>query len=212
MRVCLITQRTLCPDEDHLLARVEQAVAAGVSLVQVREKDLDGGQLHDLTRRVLDAVGRAAPGTQVPVVVNGRLDVALAAGASGVHLPADGLRPGDVRQVAPRPFLVGVSAHRSDELVAAELDGADYAFFGPVFATASHPGRAGIGPVALGLATASTGLPIWAIGGVGPQNCAELAGLSLAGVAAIRSILTADDVGDAVRRLAASGRSSASRS
>jgi thiamine-phosphate pyrophosphorylase len=138
------------------------------------------------------------------VVVNGRLDVALAAGAHGVHLPGRGLPLAEVRKLAPPPFMIGVSTHTPEDVKAARAAGADYAFFGPVFPTASHPGVAGSGPDGLAAAlNAAAGLPLWAIGGIHGRTVGDLDQLPLAGVAAVRALLLADDPEAAVRALGA---------
>jgi thiamine-phosphate pyrophosphorylase len=200
MRVCLITDRRVVPA--HLLpARVATAVQAGVSLVQIREKDLGGAELARLARDILAAAREASD--SVKVVVNRRLDVALATGADGVHLPGRGLPVAPVRRLAPPRFLIGISAHRPAELAAAEASGADYAIFGPAFPTATHPGAAGIGREGIIAAAGATRLPLWAVGGITPETGPELAGLPLAGVAAIRALLVSDDVAAVVRSLAA---------
>jgi thiamine-phosphate diphosphorylase len=200
MRVCLITDRRVL-SLDRLPLHVEAAVKAGVSLVQIREKGLDGAALTRLTRRILAAV--KAAGSPAQVVVNGRLDVAWAAGADGVHLPGRGLPVGEVRRAAPAPFLVGVSAHEPEELRRAEAEGADYAIYGPAFPTASHPGVPGIGRRGVAAAIAATRLPTWAVGGITPATVPDLAGLPLAGVAAIRCLLLASDLEATVSALAA---------
>ncbi len=182
---------------------VARLAAAGVSLIQIREKAMGGGDLVRLTRAVLEAVG----GTSCQVVVNGRLDVALAAGAHGVHLPGNGLPVSAARRLAPSPLLLGVSAHTPAEVVAAGDAGADYVFYGPVFTTASHPGAAGIGARGLQDALDVARVPLWAIGGINPSTVAGLDHLSLAGVACIRALLASGDITPVVRAL---GRSSTS--
>jgi thiamine-phosphate pyrophosphorylase len=199
MSVCLITDGRVLPVAD-LPARIQAAVEAGVSLVQIREKGMDGASLTRLSRRILAAVRNA--GRPARVMVNGRLDVAWAAGADGVHLPGGGLPVREVRRLAPPPFVIGVSAHRPEELSRAEAEGADYAIYGPAFPTASHPGAPGIGRDGLAAALGASRLPLWAVGGVTPATARDLAGLPLAGVAAIRALLLASDVAAAVRALA----------
>jgi len=204
--VAVVTQRHLLP-ADGLPARVAVLAAAGVSLVQVREKDLGGRRLFLLVRQVLHVVAGSA-GNRCRVVVNGRLDVALAAGAHGVHLPGRGLPAAAVRRLAPPPFLIGVSTHTPAEVEAARCAGADYAFFGPVFPTASHPGAAGTGPDGLGTALeAAAGLPLWAIGGIHEQTVGKLGRPPLAGVAAMRALLLARNPEAAVRALAGASTS-----
>jgi thiamine-phosphate pyrophosphorylase len=197
-RVCLVTASDVLPPAD-LPAVAARLAAAGVSLIQMREKEMGGGDLVRLTRAVLEAVR----GTDCRVVVNGRLDVALAAGAHGVHLPGDGLPAAQARRLAPPPALLGVSAHTPAEVVAAGQAGADYVFYGPVFATASHPGTVGIGADGLQAALDVAQVPVWAIGGIDPVSVAGLGHLSLAGVACIRALLAPGDPAPVVRALAA---------
>jgi len=141
-------------------------------------------------------------GRRCPVVVNGRLDVALAAGAQGVHLPERGLPLAAARRLAAPPFLLGVSVHTPEQVVIAREEGADYVFLGPAFPTASHPGATGMGATGVhaGLQAAG-GLPLWAIGGIHAGSVPALNGLALAGVAAIRGLLLADDPVAAVAAL-----------
>ncbi len=200
--VALVTQRNLLP-EGTLPARAAVLAAAGVSLIQVREKDLDGRRLCLLVEQVLASVAAAA-GDRCRVVVNGRPDVALAAGAHGVHLPGRGLPVAEVRRLARPPFIIGVSTHTPADVETARAAGADYVFFGPVFPTATHPGAKGTGSAGLVPALeAAAGMPLWAIGGINARTVSGLGQLSLAGVAAIRALLRADDAEGAVRALGA---------
>ena len=198
-RVCFVTSRESTGDRP-LLDVVREAIAGGCDLIQVREKDLLGGPLLQLVRSIVEA---AKPrGARCAVVVNDRLDVALAAKAAGVHLPADGLPTGQVRRHAGKKFLLGRSVHSLAEAKQAAKDGADYLFFGPVFAT---PSKAAFGPPQgpdlLRKIAEAVKVPVWAIGGINPGTAAELRGLPIAGVAAISFIASAPDPAAAVRAL-----------
>ena len=169
-------------DEEALAGWIEALSSAGVEALQIREKALDDRRLHDLTRRVVElARGR------LDVVVNGRPDIALAAGAQGVHLPSSGLPPGPLRRRWPR-LLLGLSTH-SDADIEAAGDAVDYVTFGPVYAT---PSKARYGPPrgleALRRAC-RLGVPVLALGGVGPGQLSHVAGAGAAGAAAIRALL-----------------------
>lgn len=160
--------------------------AAGVDGVQLREKELDDGELLALARAARVRLPAAA------LLINGRLDVALAAGADGVHLPSDGLPAAPLlawaARLGRRP-LVGRSTHTLAEVAAARDEGADYVTFGPVFAT---PGKgAPVGTPALA-AAARLGVPVLALGGLEPERVAEAIAAGAHGVAAIRAFRTRD--------------------
>jgi len=166
------------------------AIAAGVDWVQIREKDLPARELLDLVRAAL-AVSEQSR-RRARVIVNDRLDVAIAAGAAGVHLGGESLPAHDVVRWcrngnAPRDFLVGVSCHSLDQAREAEEACASYIFFGPIFET---PSKAGFGPpqglAKLSEVCRSVQIPVIAIGGVNEANCADCIRAGAAGIAAIR--------------------------
>lgn len=165
---------------------LELLAAAGVEAVQVREKSLGDRALFELARRVVQRLaGRCR------VLVNGRADLALAAGADGVHLPADGLPAAPLRRRCGPAFLIGRSTHHPREVAAALAEGCDYAVFGPVAPTPSKPPGEGRPPIPgyAGLREAARrGLPLLALGGVEtPEDVARAAAAGAAGVAAIRA-------------------------
>lgn len=180
--ISLITDRGRDAHGADLVERVRWAARAGVHLVQVRERDLDGGPLTDVVRRCVEAVR----GSRTRVLVNDRVDVALAAGAHGVHLRADSMLAPRVRRICPPAFLIGRSVHARDEAVAAtEAGGLDYLLFGTVFATSSKAGRTPAGPEALAGVVAAATIPVLAVGGVSPDNLRKVAAAGAAGFAAI---------------------------
>jgi len=195
--LCLITDRRMWGQrwEDGLVGQVIVAAQAGVHMVQVRERDLDGGALRELVARCVEA----ARGTNTRILVNDRLDVALAAGAHGVHLRGDSMPASRVRAVCPRPFLIGRSIHTADEARLADVAGLDYLVFGTVFATSSKPGRNPAGVAELAACVAATTLPVLAVGGVTVETMPSVTRAGAAGVAAIG--LFASDVALVVQRL-----------
>jgi thiamine-phosphate diphosphorylase len=182
--VCLITPSLAegTGDERALLARVAAAARAGVHLIQVRQPALEGRALLHLVRQCVAAVAS----TPARVVVNDRLDVALAAPAHGVHLRGDGPPAMRVRALTPRGFLVGRSVHAAEE--AREIvaqGGLDYLIFGAVFPTVSKPGGTAAGVGALAGVVRAVPCPVLAIGGMTVERIPEVGRAGVAGVAGI---------------------------
>lgn len=210
--MCLVTdrQRLAAGSErerfDELVRLIEAAARAGVDLIQVRERDLDARTLASLTERCV----RAVEGAGAHVLVNDRLDVALATGAAGVHLRSDSFDAERVRRVAPPGFLVGRSVHGAAEAVAVASGGAlDYLILGTVFPSASKPADLTPAGVAeLVRAARSLSVPVLAIGGVTAERFPEVAGTGAAGVAAIGLFLGLRRAAapDALREVVAAAR------
>ena len=180
----MITDRhRLGPDwQARLVELVRAAAEGGVDLVQIRERGLDGGPLFELVRRCVDAVGA----TRTRIVVNDRVDVALAASAHGVHLPGGSMSPSRVRGLVGAEFLIGRSVHSEDDVRRAnEEEGLDYLVFGTVFASTSKPRIVPAGVTRLAEAAAVTCLPVLAVGGMTPVTVGEIASTGASGFAAI---------------------------
>ncbi|QQS49237.1 MAG: thiamine phosphate synthase [Acidobacteriota bacterium] len=191
--ICLISNRralTRRPSEAGLIDRQIEAMGlaarAGCDLIQIREKDLAAGELLDMTRRAIEA--SRPHGTRL--LVNDRLDVALAAGADGVHLPVSSLPPAEVREITDRlglpEFLIGVSTHSIEEALDAEAQGADFIVSGPVFETAS---KKACGPP-MGLERFSDicsrlEIPVLGLGGITIGNFRRVIEAGAAGIAGI---------------------------
>ena len=193
-----ITDRKGLPGEDPLPI-IEQAVAAGIDLIQIRERDLPVRRLLAL---VEEAVKTADAGT-TRVLVNDRLDVAVAAGAAGVHLPARGFSVEEVRRSYPE-LLIGASTHNLEELRRAADGGADFAVFGPVFETPLKKayGRP-LGLEKLAEAARAVNIPVLALGGVTLENAADCLRAGAAGLAAISLFQNSSDLRETIQRLRA---------
>jgi thiamine-phosphate pyrophosphorylase len=168
----------------RLLALIRSAVESGITLVQLREKDLSGRALHELA----SAAAQIARGSATRILVNDRADIARASGCDGVHLTTRSLDTAVVRRAFGEEFLIGVSAHTPAEAHAARDGGADFAVFGPVFDTPSKRAYgASLGTESLREATrALAPFPLVALGGVDEENAAEVLRAGAAGVAGIR--------------------------
>ena len=188
-----------------LLAKVAEAARAGVDYIQLREKDLSTRELETLAREVVELVRENSPSTRL--LINSRTDVALAAGADGVHLRADDVAPHEVRKVlevsAHRPlttdhFLVAASCHTAADVFHAESEAADFAVFAPVFEKKDTQ------PTGLGALreVCRAKVPVLALGGVNIENAASCLNAGAAGIAAIR-LFQENKIEDVVRALRA---------
>jgi len=183
--VCMITDRRRlgAHAEAALIRRVAMAARAGVHLIQVRERDMADGQLLSLVAQAVDV----ARGTRARILVNDRVDVAIAAGAHGVHLRGDSAPARRVRAIAPPSFLIGRSVHSRDDIERATAEGdVDYLLFGTVFETTSKPNRQYVGVTGLADAVhAARGVPVLGIGGMTLDAVGQLRRTGCAGFAAI---------------------------
>lgn len=188
-------------DFQNVLALVRAATRAGISLVQLREKNLTAGMLYELAARC--ALITRDTGTRL--LVNDRADVASAAGADGCHLTARSLEASVIRRAFGARFLIGVSTHSLAEAEKARKGGADFAVFGPVFDTASK--RVYGTPVGTeSLREAAQKLspfPLIALGGITLENARDALSAGASGVAAIRLFSESVDLGATVRALRA---------
>lgn len=177
MTLCLVTDRRARP----VVEQCGEAIRAGVDMIQVRERDLEGGPLASLVAELV----RLTRGTATRVVVNDRLDVALACGADGVHLRGDSMPPAPARSIAPPGFLIGRSVHHAEE-ARAVAPGVDYLIAGTVFPTSSKAGLTEwLGLEGLAKICGAVSVPVLAIGGMTLDRLADVATAGASGVAAI---------------------------
>jgi len=217
--LCYVTDRRVLTEvspSDPLAAlarKIKEVVAAGIDWVQIREKDLPAAELASLTRQSLNIAAKlsAERASATRILVNDRLDVAIAERAGGVHLGEKSLPVSEAqrlvesarqKQTIDASFLVGVSCHSIEAAVTAQRDGADYIFFGPIFST---PSKEKFGPpqglTRLAEVCRSVSIPVLAIGGITLQNARSCIAAGAAGLAAIRLFQNAHDLTNIVERL-----------
>ena len=213
--LCYVTdRRSLSETEsteqrESLLRKIEAAANAGVDWIQIREKDLSGKECGSLTREALQLIVKSPPGKtpRTHILVNDRVDVALSEGAGGVHLGEKSLPLAESRRLvnaqAQSPdFLMGVSCHSLEAAKSAASGGAEYLFFGPVFAT---PSKAAFGAPQglerLGEVCRAVSIPVLAIGGITLANFSQCLAAGASGIAAIRLFQDASDISSVVQSL-----------
>lgn len=192
--VCLITpgearDPTFAQNKRAILEIVSAAVEAGVSIVQIREKELSARLLCE----VAEAVVAVARGSSTKILVNDRAAIAVASGAGGVHLPAHSIPVSVVRATFGLEFIIGASTHSIEEVKAAAADGADFAVFGPVFTTPGKGEPQGLEPLARACERVRP-FPVLAIGGIDETNCESVIAAGARGIAAIRALNEPDSL------------------
>lgn len=205
-RLYLITDRNQTNGRP-LVDVVKSALDGGVRFIQLREKDLSGKEFFCLAKELRELTSKYS----AKLLINDRVDVALAVGADGVHLGRQSMTAQDVRRavetfspLAPRssPLIVGVSTHSLEEALQAESDGADFITFGPVYFT---PSKAAYGePVGIGKlkeVMKAVNIPIFALGGITIANTEDIMKAGAYGVAMISAVMAANDAKKAVEEL-----------
>ena len=174
-------------------------MAAGVTLVQYRAKAADGGVLYAEACRLKELCDKYG----VPLIINDRLDIALAVGAAGVHLGQDDLPCAVARRLLGEDYIIGVSAHNPAEAVQAVSEGADYLGCGAVFGTATKHDVAKLGLENLRAIRKAVAVPMVGIGGITADNYAEVLATGADGAAIVSGILAQDDISAVVKKLVA---------
>ncbi len=185
----MVTDRHACAGRP-LCRVVEAAIHGGVRTVQLREKDMPDDELLAIAHEMRSITRRRG----VRLLINDRIDIALAARADGVHLPAASFSVSDTRKLLGNEVIVGVSTHSFAQAERAQEDGADYVIFGPIFDT---PAKRRFGPPRgldeLRQLVDRLAIPIVAIGGIDSDNAAEVRAMGVSGIAAIRAISSPPD-------------------
>jgi len=192
-----------------LLKQARAAIDAGIDVLQIRERDLEAAALHDLVKEIV----AMARGSRSRVLVNDRLDVAMAAGASGVHLRGDSMPAAVARRMAPAGFLIGRSVHGVEEAERV-ADDVDYLVAGTVWSSESKAGASRphplLGVQGLAAIAARVPVPVIAIGGVTIERIAAVREAGAAGIAAI-GLFMSDSDGDGCRAMVLRDRVAAIR-
>jgi thiamine-phosphate pyrophosphorylase len=179
---------------------VEEALRGGVRAVQLRDKALSTKELYETAYELRRLTSRYG----AKLLINDRVDVALAVDADGVHIGADSLPIYKVRRLLGERRLIGVSCHNQVQAITAQEMGADFITFGPVYYTASKAAYGDpVGVEKLDLVTGMLQIPVFALGGIGLQNCAEVVSCGVRGIALISAVMAAPEPRDAAKALLA---------
>ena len=198
MRLYAVTDRAWV-GRQTLPEQVEAALKGGATCVQLREKELDRAAFLEEARTLAALCRRYG----VPLIINDNVEVALSAGADGVHVGQDDLTVEQVRRLAGDRLIVGVSAHTVEQALAAQAGGADYLGVGAVFATATKSDAHVLPRETLAEICRAVDIPVVAIGGISADNLLQLAGTGVDGVALVSAIFSAPDIEGQCRRLRA---------
>lgn len=191
-----VTDRTWT-GKKSLEEQIEEALKAGVTLVQLREKGMEEAAWIEEARRVKALTARY----HVPLIINDNVTVALASGADGVHVGQEDLEAGEVRRRIGRDMILGVTAKTVEQALQAQAQGADYLGSGAVFGSSTKADARPMTMEQLRAITAAVSIPVVAIGGIHSGNIMELAGSGVAGVAVVSGIFAAEDIDGTVRSL-----------
>ena len=178
---------------------VKEALTGGITLLQLREKNLTDREMLQEAQELLPLCHRHG----VPLIINDRVQVALDAGADGVHLGQEDMSPREARAILGPDAIIGVSARTVGSAQRAEQEGADYLGVGAVFSTSTKTDAQNISPETLRQICQAVHIPVVAIGGIGPDNILELLGCGIQGVAVVSSIFAQKNIAQAASRLRA---------
>lgn len=176
---------------------VEEALKAGVTFLQLREKDLDYYSFLQLAKEIKKITDKY----KVPYVINDNVDVAIACGADGVHVGQSDMEAKDVRKLIGPDKILGVSAQTVGQAILAEQNGADYIGVGTIFPTPTKPDAEAVSFETLKEICNAVSIPVVAIGGINADNAIKLEGSGIAGIAVVSAIFAQDDITTAVKRL-----------
>ena len=182
---------------DTVEKSVELAIAGGVSVVQLREKDISSREFYETALRVL----KITKAHNVPLIINDRLDICQAVGADGVHLGQSDIPCKIARKILGDDKIIGVSSHNAEEAAKAQSDGADYLGVGAVFTTSTKANTVPVSPEMIREIRKSVAIPFVVIGGVNEKNISQLYGLGINGAAVVSAICSEKDITAASRTM-----------
>ena len=194
--VYLVTDRRNKTDEEFLNI-IEEAIKGGTTIVQLREKTASTKEFYELALRVKKITSRYG----VPLLINDRIDIALAVDSEGVHIGQDDMPADIAREIIGDDKILGVSASTVEEAKKAEMDGADYIGSGAVFPTATKDDADSVSKEELKEIVDSIDIPVVAIGGITVENANTLKGSGIAGFSVVSAIMSAEDPKEASRKL-----------
>ena len=192
----LVTDRRLMSSKT-IEDSVESAIEGGASVVQLREKDCTSREFYELAVRVKKIT---AP-RKVPLIINDRIDICLAADADGVHLGQKDLPCAEARRILGSGKIIGVSAALPEEALRAQTDGADYLGVGAVFATGTKSDTRPVTPEIIREIRSAVTIPFVVIGGVNAENIKQLYGLGINGAAVVSAVVSQSDIAAAARTM-----------
>lgn len=196
LNLYLVTDRHWLANRD-LEDDVEKAILGGVTMVQLREKNIDNDSFIELAKKVKQVCNKY----KVPFIINDNLEVALAVDSDGIHIGQDDLPASLVRQKIGPDKILGVSAHNLDEAIAAKKAGATYLGAGAMFSTTTKDNTTNLSIEQLQAITKNVDIPVVAIGGINYDNCLSLKNCNLAGIAVVSAIMAATNISEAASNL-----------
>ena len=194
--VYLVTDRRNKTDEEFLNI-IEEAIKGGTTIVQLREKTASTKEFYDLALKVKEITSRY----DVPLLINDRIDIALAVDSEGVHIGQDDMPAGIAREIIGEDKILGVSASTVEEAKKAEIDSADYIGSGAVFPTATKDDADSVSEEELKEIVDSIDIPVVAIGGITIENAHTLKASGIAGFSVVSAIMSAEDPKEASGKL-----------
>lgn len=195
-RLYLITDGTAKRDTTRFLEKIDKALSGGIKFIQLREKDLSARELLGLAK----SVKAKASAYGARILINDRADVALVAGADGVHITGAGYAPFEARKILGDKAVIGVSTHSIIDARRAEAEGADFVTFGPIYFTESKASYGEpLGIEKLREAATAINIPVFALGGVTTERVKEAVSNGASGVAVISAVFGSDDIEKSVK-------------